>query len=77
MSWTFDELVDDVRDMIDDPRERFDEDDDPLREPPPEFWGCCGNCDEFTRCRIEGHEEIGWCSCDSDFHRVDDPDECD
>lgn len=42
-------------------RDRFDEFDDPLmedqaREP------VCGDCDEWTRCTVRGHESVGWCS---------------
>lgn len=69
------ELVNEVQDMVEPPRERFyDERDEPGR---PEFWGCCGNCPEFDRCDIPGHEEVGRCGADGEWHLVTDPDECD
>ena len=60
---------------IEPPRERFydEAEEEPER---PEFWGCCGNCYEFTRCDIEGHEEVGWCAADHEFRKCTDPDEC-
>lgn len=48
----FGDLVNDVRDMIDDPRERFDEYDDPFYEDPPNCYGTAGSFDcQFTQCR--------------------------
>ena len=64
-----------VRYAIDEARDRFyDEHDEP---DPPEFFGCCGACQEFSRCDIEGHEEVGWCCADHEFRLATDPDECD
>ena len=27
----------------------------------------CGDCDEWTRCNVKGHESVGWCSRWSEF----------
>lgn len=71
----FFEMVDEVKDMIEPPRERFyDEHDEPEL---PEFYGCCGACCELDRCDIPGHEEVGYCNAQGEFHLVTDPDECD
>ena len=72
----FFEMVDEVKDMIEPPRERFydERDEEPDR---PEYWGRCGNCDEFIPCRLEGHEQVGWCMANVDFCLATDPDECD
>ena len=67
----FEDMVDELR------AELYDRDDDPMAEPLPEFHGCCGACDELDRCGIPGHEEVGYCYAQGEFHLVTDPDECD
>ncbi len=32
----------------------------------------CGECDEWHRCSIKGHEEIGWCSRWAEFFEAED-----
>jgi hypothetical protein len=34
--------------------------------------GVCGDCDEWTRCSVKGHESVGWCSKWAYFYREDD-----
>ena len=49
----FDELLSDVKNLLDDPRERFDEYDDPFYEDPPNCYGTVASFDcQFTRCRV-------------------------
>ena len=57
-------------------RDRFDECDDArmddMRVPEP----TCGDCENWTRCNIQGHEDIGWCYQWSEFFEADD-EQCD
>lgn len=32
----------------------------------------CGDCEAWTRCNIQGHENVGWCSRWADFFEDDD-----
>ena len=32
----------------------------------------CGDCEEWRRCNIKGHEEIGWCSKWAEFFEEED-----
>ena len=57
----FDSADDYVRDRF------YDENDEDVRREP-----VCGDCDEWTRCSIQGHEDIGWCSKWDDFMSADD-----
>ncbi len=34
--------------------------------------GVCGDCDEWTRCTVKGHESVGWCSRWAYFFEEDD-----
>ena len=57
----YESAADYVRDRFDDEREYV-----PYHEP------VCGDCSEWTRCNIQGHENIGWCSKWDEFFEVDD-----
>lgn len=57
----YESAADYVRDRFDDERE-----DVPYHEP------VCGDCDEWTRCNIKGHENVGWCSKWDEFFEQDD-----
>lgn len=57
----YESAADYVRDRFDDEREYV-----PYHEP------VCGDCSEWTRCSIQGHENIGWCSKWDEFFEVDD-----
>lgn len=32
----------------------------------------CGDCDEWTRCNVKGHESVGWCSRWAEFMEEND-----
>ena len=34
----------------------YDEHDEPAQDPK------CSDCPEWTRCNVNGHESVGWCS---------------
>lgn len=53
-------------------RDRFR---DELPEP-PEYHMFCGDCSEFVRCDISGHECVGWCSRYDEFTTVGNIEDC-
>ena len=34
--------------------------------------GVCGDCDEWKRCTVKGHESVGWCSRWAEFFEEED-----
>lgn len=56
-------------------RDRFRDEEDTAVPEEPLY---CGNCAQFVRCLIKGHEGVGWCSRYDEFTTVDniEDDEC-